>query len=261
MENKIKPKDSDSFLGKFPLLTPENIDEIEKEIEEDPTYGKKANGGELNRFFKDDKYKYNTNHDIVIHKILLIDYTNSTQLQRHKRDLSIFTLANRIIQIRDLDKRIESGDLNLVAELANQAIIQNNDKSSRGSTKTSKREHINLFSFATKYCLYHNRISYGHDHYSIYDRVVADAIPHYLHDIKKDDIEQFRKEADYKSFHYLITRIINENGLGQIDFIRRKLDHFLWYPNKLSFYSKNKNKKKEKDVSSSSADLFANNND
>ena len=243
MENKNKPMDSDSFLGRFPSLTPESIDFVEKEIKDDTTYGDEANGGELKDYFSDTNNKYNTNHDIVVHKILLIDYTNSTQLQRHKRELSIFTLANRIIEMKDLDKRIENGDPDIVTELAKQAINRNVDKLSLGNIQTPRREYINLFSFATKYCLYHNRISYGHDHYSIYDRVVADAIPHYLLDVKKSDVEKYRQEGDYKSFHGLITRIINEYGLGQIDFIRRKLDHFLWYPNKKAFYSEKKKTK------------------
>ena len=238
MENRTKPKDSDSYLGKFPPLTPENIDFIEEEIQGDSTYGAEANGGALKDYFSNINNKFNIDPDIVIHKILLIDYTNSTQLQRHKRELSIFTLANRITKIKDLDKRIENGDLEIVTELAKQAINQKIDKSSLGKVQASKREYINLFSFATKYCLYHNRLSYGYDDYSIYDRVVADAIPHYLLDVKKSDIEKYRKEGDYKSFHGLITRIINENGLGQIEFIRRKLDHFLWYPNKKYYYNR-----------------------
>ncbi len=246
MKNKNKPQDSDSFLGKFPPLTPENIDFVEKEVNEDQTYGDEANDKELVDYFTLKGNALNNNRNIFLHKIFLIDYTNSTNLYRQKKKIPVFTLADRITKIKDLDNRIREGNIDVVQELAKQEVVLY-----PGDKVSDKPKEVNILSFASKYCLYHNRLCYGKDHYSIYDGVVAFVIAPskyfkgYLPDVSQNVIKKIRECADYKSFHELISRIIKEYQLeGKIKGdIRRKLDHFLWYPNKKFFYSlKNKNK-------------------
>lgn len=226
-------KESDSKLGILPALTPGNIEIVEMEVHNHPKYGKNRNGKQLDTYFHDKKK--NSCFDEVVHKIMLIDYTNSTQLQRHKKDLSIFTLADRITKMVDFDERVENGDLDLVAELAWQKSDPSTDDSESDNQK-KKRDHINLFSFATKYCHYHNRISYGNDHYSIYDNVVADAIRYYLDDVTHHAITKMRNDRNYRDYHMLLSRIIEKHHLNEIKGIRYKLDHFLWFPNKMAFY-------------------------
>ena len=232
---------SDSKLGLFPSLTPQNIETIENEILQDQIYGDNGNDRELKTFFKNNRS--NTDRDIVIHKILLIDYTNSTQLQRHKRDFSVFALADRLLSMQNLDEDIKNGDISLVRRISKQPIVYHRSNVSSIVGKESNQKEINLFSFASKFCHYHNRICYGRDDYSIFDHVVAFAISKkYLSSVKYSTIENYRQSSKYEEYHDLITKIINKYNLGQIENIRYKLDHFLWYPNKKYYYTRNKNK-------------------
>ena len=64
-------------------------------------------------------------------KIGLIDITNSTNISRYKRLISVVELANIITSIPDIDNRIKAGDPEVVNTIAR----------SNG--------HINLFSFAS----------------------------------------------------------------------------------------------------------------
>ena len=243
MEEQLRTTQNNKLkLGTLPDLNPENIDIVEKEVMDDPVYGENANDSELKTYFKN--HRYNTNRDIVIHKIMLIDYTNSTQLQRHKRDFSIFALADRILDMENLDEELKNGDIGLVPKIAKQPIIYQKSNVSTQRGKASKpREEVNLLSFASKFCHYHNRICYNGDAYSIFDHVVAFAIAKkYWPEVSAAKIEQYRKNYQYEEYSNLIFRIIQKYKLGHIDQIRYKLDHFLWYPNKDYYYSKNKNK-------------------
>ena len=234
---------SDSKLGLLPPLTPDNIEFVEKEVKEDLTYGDKGNGRELKTFFLN--HKENTDRDVILYKILLIDYTNSTQLQRHKKDFSIFALADRLLAMKNLDEDIKRGDISLVRKISKQPVVYPRSNVSAVSEESSEqRKEINLLSFASKFCHYHNRICYGKDDYSIFDHVVAFAITKkYLPEATTSEIDYFRKNSMYEEYHNLITRIITKyNDLGQVENIRNKLDHFLWYPNKKYYYNKNKYK-------------------
>ena len=191
-------------------LTKDSIERNEEAVRADPVYG--VQGKEIKSYLT--KYPKNNDRDIVIHKILLIDFTNSTNLRfRSGEDFSIFGLAEQIVRW-NLDDRIKAGDPEVVNEIANYA-------------------GASAFSFATKYCCYHNFHCYDKDDYSIFDGVVADTIPQYL-DVTKQYIKQCRDKhgCNYEKYHNVIDRLIDVYGLGDIPQIRRKLDHFLWYPNK-----------------------------
>jgi len=231
---------SDSELGLLPPLTPGNIEFVENEVINDPIYGEKGNDRELKTFFLN--HEINTNRDIVLYKILLIDYTNSTQLQRHKRDFSIFALADRLLAMKNLDEDIKRGDISLVRKISKQPVVYPRSNVSTIIEESSKqKKEINLLSFASKFCHYHNRICYGEDDYSIFDHVVAFAIAKkYMPEVKSSVINKYRQNSMYEEYHNLITRIITKYDLGQIENIRYKLDHFLWYPNKKYYYSKGK---------------------
>lgn len=117
------------------------------------------------------KFPLNTDPDVVAMKISLIDITNSTNLSRHKRFINLDELSRIIVTIPNIDKRIEAGDPDVVNEIA------------RCNGK------INLFSFASKYCCYHNCNLYKHDDYSILDNVLKEYLPRYFSDIKKSRIK------------------------------------------------------------------------
>lgn len=193
----------------FLPLTVENIEKQNKLVLESNNYGKEA------KIIHDclNEFPENKDLNIIAMKIALIDVTNSTQLSKYKSKISLFDLANFIKEIPDLDNRIKQGDPEVVCLIARNI----------GS--------IDLFSFASKYCCYHNVEIYKKDDYSIFDSVVKDSLPYYCPEITKNKIETWRKEYDYISFNKCIGDVLNRNDIN-IKFKRRKFDHFLWFQNK-----------------------------
>lgn len=156
------------------------------------------------------KYKYNNDKSIIALKVALIDITNSTNINRYKSKITLNELVDVIYNIKDFDKRLSEGDHKLIKEIA-----VSNGK-------------INLFSFATKYCCYHNTVVYGNDDYSIYDSILRDHLPEYIDNISKYKIDCWRKEMDYDSYHNCITQILENNNI-KIKDCRRKFDRFIWW--------------------------------
>ncbi|MBO5417163.1 MAG: hypothetical protein J6A50_00995 [Clostridia bacterium] len=159
------------------------------------------------------KFPTNTDPDIVAMKVGLIDITNSTHLSQHKSKISMVELANIIVAIPNVDARIEAGDPTVVNEIA-----RSNGK-------------INLFSFASKYCCYHNRNLYGRDDYSILDTVLKEYLPLYFDDITKSQLQKWQDNFDYKSYNDYITCKLDELCIT-VDHRKRKFDHFVWYKNR-----------------------------
>lgn len=153
----------------------------------------------------------------VIQKIRLIDLINSTNLRMYKEGITVTELAQIIVNESRFDSWIQNGDSEAVKLIAR----------NKGS--------INLFSFASKYCCYHNYCVYGKDAYSIYDTVLKDTLPYY-YPISKTDIENMRETFDYDQYRITIDKVIKNNHIT-CTFKRRKTDLFLWYHNKLSTQS------------------------
>lgn len=188
-------------------LNEENIKKIAEEVINHTYYGdeKKIIHDVLNRF------KYNTDLNEIAIKIAVVDLTSSTHLSQHKEKISLYELANHILHIPNFDKRVEDGDINLVREIA-----ECNGK-------------VNLFSFATKYCTYHNFEIYNKDCYSIYDGIVKEMLPYYSEKVTKYQIDKWRKTYDYEAFHKCIGDLLKDIHM---DYPRRMFDYFLWYPNR-----------------------------
>lgn len=159
------------------------------------------------------KYPNNFDKDLVVMKICIIDITNSTNLILQKRRISINELSKIIASIPNIDERIAVGDPEVVNEIA------------RANGK------INLFSFATKYCCYHNICIYERDDYSIFDSVLAKYLPQYFDDITENQIQKWRKSFDYKSYNDYITNKLDELNIT-VENRKRKFDHFVWYKNR-----------------------------
>ena len=142
-------------------LNETNIINISNEVLKSFNYGKE------NRIIHDilNKYPENKDLNIIAMKISVIDLTNTTHLSQYKSKISLYDLANFILNIENFDERVENGDPELV-----NLIARNTGK-------------VNLFSFASKYCTYHNFEIYGNDHYSIYDGIVKNTLPFYKKDI------------------------------------------------------------------------------
>ena len=155
----------------------------------------------------------NTDKDIVAMKIGLIDITNSTHLSQHKSKISMVELSDIIVSIPDVDERIKRGDPEVVNTIA-----KSNGK-------------INLFSFATKYCCYHNRNLYERDDYSILDTVLKDYLPQYFPDITKGQIQKWQDTFNYQAYNDFITDKLDELGIT-VPFRKRLFDWFVWYKNR-----------------------------
>lgn len=190
-------------------ITNESVEEVELMVQETDNYG--PENELISRCLH--KFPGNTDPDLVAMKVGLIDITNSTHLSQHKSKISMVELANIIAAIPDIDARIAAGDPEVVNEIA-----RSNGK-------------INLFSFASKYCCYHNRNLYGRDDYSILDTVLKEYLPRYFEDVTKGQIQKWQDTYNYKAYNDYITRKLDELGITVVH-RKRKFDHFVWYKNR-----------------------------
>lgn len=191
------------------IITNESLDEAEKDVMGTDNYGPEMEM--ITRCLK--KYPGNTDADLVAMKVGLIDITNSTHLSQHKSKISMVELSEIIASIPDIDERIKFGDPEVV-----NAIARSNGK-------------INLFSFATKYCCYHNKNLYGRDDYSILDTVLKESLPRYFEDITKGQIQRWQNSYNYAAYNDYITKKLDELNITT-DYRKRKFDWFVWYKNR-----------------------------
>lgn len=198
----VTPKD---YLS----LTEENIEDVHQQVLATPDYG--SNFSLIHDALK--RFPQNIDRELVAMKVALIDLTNSTHISTHIKKISLSEIVELILNIRDFDVRVSQGDPLLVSQLA----ISNG--------------RINLFSFASQYCTYHNVEIYGQDNYSIFDSVVKVALPHYIPKLTKSTIEEWRTTCNYVAFNNCIEDLLNQKNI-HIPLRRRKFDHFLWYLNR-----------------------------
>lgn len=188
------------------VLTNELIEEIYQQVMRTDNYGKEDDF--ISNAFK--RFPANVDLNIVALKIGLIDITNATNISRYKSKISAVALAECIIKIKNIDKRIKEGNPEVVNEIA-----RTNGK-------------INLFSFATKYCCCHNKNVYGKDDYSILDTILKDHLPLYFDDITSGKIEKWRTSIDYKKYNDYITAKLDELGIT-LEHRKRKFDYYIWF--------------------------------
>ncbi len=191
------------------IISNESLDKISLLVESTNNYG--PENKLISRCLH--KFPYNNDPDVVAMKIGLIDITNSTHLSQHKSLISMDELCHIIASIPEIDNRIKVGDPEVVNEIAR----------SNGN--------INLFSFATKYCCYHNRNLYGNDDYSILDTVLKEYLPIYFNDITKNQIQKWQSGFEYKKYNDYITKKLDELRITTTN-RKRKFDHFIWYKNR-----------------------------
>jgi hypothetical protein len=201
----------------FIRFTEEELDETARRVNNDPRYGEEASI--INSCL--DKFPQNVDKDIIAMKIALIDMTNSTNLNKHLGKIYLTRLTEKIMSC-NFDERVAKGDISLVGELA--------------------KNEINLFSFFSKYCLYHNYYVYKNDDYVIFDGVmqnhVGQFLSHYEYKGKiyrasqiKNCIEKMRQTYDYEGYLALIDSILEQNNIHSKG-KHRKFDWFVWYNNR-----------------------------
>lgn len=186
------------------VISNETIEEIEALVQETDNYG--PENDLITRCLT--KFPSNTDPDVVEMKVGLIDITNSTHLSQHKSKISMVELANIIAAIPGADERMKNGDPEVINIIA------------RSNWK------INLFSFASKYCCYHNNNLYGNDDFSILDTVLKEYLPRYFDVVTRGQIQKWQDIFNYKAYNDYITEKLDEFGIT-VDNRKRKFDHFV----------------------------------
>ena len=188
------------------VLRSKGLHEAHNDVLSDDKYGKEY------RLIEDVLKKYPNNKTIedVACKIAVIDFTNSTNLHF----FNLYTLAEIITSEKvDFDARVARGDVSLVSDIISRCPVK-------------------LYSFASKYCCYHNTFLYNRDDYSIYDSVVASHLHKYA--TEKLPASKWRKNFNYETFNQYIGDLLDEYGItAATEPQRRRLfDHYVWYKNR-----------------------------
>lgn len=156
------------------------------------------------------KYKRNTDEDekSVLLKICVLDNLYSTNLKKFggKHD-GIYEVTKHIVKL-NIDNELQNRSLDIIDKIS--------------IFKNSEGKETKIYSFATKYCFFHNP-----EFYIIYDRFVADSLldlnkeyNFYNHEISKDKLKC------YRTFHEIFKQFKSLEGLK--NFSNRELDNFLW---------------------------------
>lgn len=192
------------------VLRSKDLHEAHNDVLSDDKYGKEY------RLIEDVLKKYPNNKTIedVACKIAVIDFTNSTNLHLSKNKINLYTLAEIITSEKvDFDTKVARGDVSLVSDIISRCPVK-------------------LYSFASKYCCYHNTFLYNRDDYSIYDSVVEKHLPEYA--TEKLPASKWRKNFNYETFNQYIGDLLDEYGItAATEPQRRRLfDHYVWYKNR-----------------------------
>lgn len=208
-ENRKPHRISQTHATNGIIITNTLIDDAHRKVEASYDYGRE--NALITECFK--KFPLNNDVIVVAMKVGLIDITNSTHLSQHKAKITAVEIAECIVKVKDIDKRIKEGDPEVVNEIA-----KSNGK-------------INLFSFASKYCCYHNKNLYGNDDYSILDTVLKEALPKYFPDVTQSQIQKWQNTYNYKAYNDYISKKLDELKIDT-PFRRRKFDHYIWLNNR-----------------------------
>ena len=204
-------------------ITDEELELYAQKVRDDIKYG--GEGILIDEALKNNPL--NNDKSLVAMKICLIDITNGTNLSRNLgKDGGLFKLSQKIVD-SNFDERVKNGDTSIIPELA----------------KWTKKEFgKNLFSFITKYCLYHNVHCYNKDDYAIFDSVVSKSLHKYIskedyeiltgNKLRYDSFFKMKDEYNYDLYLKIIDFIIEKNNIS-VDNPHRKIDWSIWYKNRI----------------------------
>lgn len=156
------------------------------------------------------KFPENKNLEDILLKISVINDLYSTNI------FGTFIMARHIQQL-NIDNALQQGDPNIVTKISSGHNIR--------STRTNKE--INFYSFATKYCSWHNK-----DNYPIYDSFVDKILIAYR---DKDSFSKFANGElkNFKRFKDIISDFKNNYSLTRHNL--KEIDKFLWIYGKATF--------------------------
>ena len=109
----------------------------------------------------------------------------------------------------NIDNRLEQGDLSLVKAIA----------SKDGDPILPKK----FYSFATKYCSYHQP-----DKYSIYDRYVGLVLTELQKRDGYSDFKRIEDLTDYNRYMKALDDFRTYYGFPENEYSKKKLDKYLW---------------------------------
>lgn len=152
------------------------------------------------------QYPHNTQPAQVLLKVTALNTFYSTQIPLYRESIpTIFDVAEHIVAL-GIDSDLERGNDGLVSRLA--------------KTEVPRKKVYFYYSFATKYCSWHNPNAYP-----IFDsRVYA----YLCHLVNHDCLDRFRQNDlwDYPNFKKVIQNFQERNQLG--DFTFKDIDKFLY---------------------------------
>lgn len=182
-------------------------------------------------------FKGSNNDDIyeIIKKVTLLNSFYHTRI----RDINIVPIARHIKKLNkelDIDKKLEECDPTLVNDLAYK---QNEFKTKTFSTDKSDLQVKvnNIYSFASKYCSWHNHEYPIADSYSKGMLYYINKAEHYYTDVNKVYMNDMN---DYEVF-YKMYNAFKEKYFGEIKNLSNKVvDTYLWTyaQNKISVLEK-----------------------
>lgn len=166
------------------------------------------------------QYRNNTNLLEIIIKIGCLDNFYSTNATKN---IKIPDIAEKILNIKDFDLRIQKWDMDLVRELA---IFGKGDK------------EIKLYSFASKYCTLHNCMVHKRNDYAIYDSIVCKKLKDFnkLYPFTEFSDDDWVLES-YPRYREILRLFIEK---FELDCSFRDLDLYLWKLGKLEKLEKDK---------------------
>lgn len=170
--------------------------------------------GHNSPFTKNDRLE-----SIIIKASALNDFY-STNISR------IYDVAQLILSIHNVDKRLAEGDLSLVDDIRHVS-FKRYKRSEDGKVK-SQHVSIDNYSFATKFCSHHQP-----EKFPIFDKYVAQVLSH----LKSIYSEVFNFKAkdlrDYSVFTKQLDILRNTFGLQSLSY--KELDRYLWQLGKRFF--------------------------
>lgn len=157
----------------------------------------------------------NTDLDDILLKAATLNAFYSTNI------FSVYSVAKQIFSLKDVDKRLEKGDLSLVDEI-------------RKITISGKEK--DFYSFATKYCAHHNE-----EAFPIYDSFVDKVLWYFQ---QKDQFSTF-KRSELKNYTRFKAILLDFRKHYQLEsFTLRQLDTYLWLLGKEKFQKISENRTK-----------------
>ena len=161
-------------------------------------------------------YPTNTDLNQVLIKVAALDVFYSTRIY-HPTET-----AQHICKLKDFDERVKAGDLSLVTDVAVFTVKLKHDIKRKNIVTKKKGEDLkkNIFSFASKYCSWHNP-----EAYPIYDSKVKEKLKVFKTHLKSGLTYKKGDLNTYEGFCKAITEVRDKFCLGPS---MKQIDRYLW---------------------------------